>query len=63
MTIIYCWGCEKPIGTVTTGKETEEAPKLRDDLKGKCPNCGRLLWQNTEKRAKPINAIPLKMFT
>ncbi|TMI42718.1 hypothetical protein E6H23_04370 [Candidatus Bathyarchaeota archaeon] len=62
MTTIYCWQCEKPLGEVPTGREHEHAPKLREELGGKCPRCGKTLWPNTEKRAKPTNAIPLKMF-
>jgi len=63
MTTIYCWGCEKPLGQVSTGKEAEEAPKLRENLGGKCPYCKRDLWPNTQQRAKRVNALSMRMFT
>jgi len=62
MTTIYCWSCEKPLGSVPTGREAEESKKLRQELDGKCPRCGRMLWPNAEKRAKEVKALPMKMF-
>jgi len=62
MTDIYCWGCEKIIGTVDaidpdTIIEYSKGLKVR---LAKCPHCGRELWDKSEYKAK-VKAIPLRL--